>query len=494
MIVCNRCGKENQDHYKFCLGCGAELTAAAKGDGGMAMMKTMMADSPGAPPRPLPGLGPTPSPGSGPMGSGMPLPPPPGYPGAPGPSPLGPPPGAGGAPGPMGGGPMGGGPMGPGPMGGGPMGPGPMGGGPMGGGPMGPGPMGGGPMGGGPMGPAPLGPPPGLGGGPGSGPIGGFGGMPGGPLGGGPIGGSPLPAPAAMVPSPQTQPPPYGAPPSVGPPAGPPPGVPGSMTGGFGSPQPSTGPRRCPQCGNDVPPGFRFCGSCGCRMDEVSQPAIAPAPTPQARPQPRALMTLIRPDGSEGGTHELRQGENKIGRNFGPVFETDGYLSPLHAEMLVNGTAAMVRDLDSLNGVFVKMIEEEELHSGQILRIGQELLRFDLIVAPEPIADGTEVMGSPNPGYWGKLTVIIGKDVDGSAFPLLGDSVTLGRERGEINFPDDGYVSGLHARVVNRDGRVFLSDLGSSNGTFVKVYTEKALTNESFVLMGQQLFRLNLTA
>ena len=25
MTVCNRCGKENQDHYKFCLGCGAEL-------------------------------------------------------------------------------------------------------------------------------------------------------------------------------------------------------------------------------------------------------------------------------------------------------------------------------------------------------------------------------------------------------------------------------------------------------------------------------------
>src|SRR5439155_1265035 len=29
MTVCNRCGKENQDHYKFCLGCGAELTADA---------------------------------------------------------------------------------------------------------------------------------------------------------------------------------------------------------------------------------------------------------------------------------------------------------------------------------------------------------------------------------------------------------------------------------------------------------------------------------
>src|SRR5581483_973333 len=28
LITCNRCGKENQDHYKFCLGCGNELTKA----------------------------------------------------------------------------------------------------------------------------------------------------------------------------------------------------------------------------------------------------------------------------------------------------------------------------------------------------------------------------------------------------------------------------------------------------------------------------------
>lgn len=450
MIVCNRCGKENQDHYKFCLGCGAELTAAAKGDAGMAMMKTMMADSPGAPPRPLPGMGPAPM--GPPPGMGGPLGPPPGMGG-----PLGPPPGMGPPPG------FGPGPLPP-PPGVAPS-PGPL------GPPPGPPPGMGGPMGPPPGLGGPLGPPPGIGG-------------PGGPLGG------PLPPPASLVPAPQTQPPPYG-----GPPAGPPPGVPAGPGGNFGPP-PATGPRRCPQCGTDVPPGFRFCGACGCRMDEVSAPAIAPPRTGgvQSRPQPRAIMTLIRPDGSEGGTHELRQGDNKIGRNFGSLFESDGYLSPVHAELLVNGTAALVRDLDSLNGVFVKMTEEEELVSGQILRIGQELLRFDLITPPEPIADGTEVMGSPNPGYWGKLTVIIGREVDGSAFPLLGDSVTLGRERGEINFPDDGYVSGLHARVSSRDGRVYLQDLGSSNGTFIKVTGERGLHNESFVLMGQQLFRLNLTA
>ena len=65
-----------------------------------------------------------------------------------------------------------------------------------------------------------------------------------------------------------------------------------------------------------------------------------------------------------------------------------------------------------------------------------------------PLDDGTDVMGSPNPGYWGRLALIVGRDQDGSAFPLFGDAVTLGRERGDILFPEDGYVSGQHARVV----------------------------------------------
>jgi pSer/pThr/pTyr-binding forkhead associated (FHA) protein len=377
MTVCNRCGKENQDHYKFCLGCGAELTAAPKPGGDMAMMRTMMQDS---------GTSPVAPPG----GMANPL----RAPSQPIPQPL----------------------------------------------PRGP------------TGGAMAGMPP-------SGPLGG-----------------------------------PGLPPTMQPPMGPPPGVPG-FSPGFAPPAAAAGMRRCPSCGSDVPPSFRFCGTCGFRMDEASAPMQMPMPVaPLGAPLARARlsMTLIRPDGTEGGTHDLRPGENKLGRSFGAVFENDGYLSPTHAQLDIRGPTAMVRDLDSLNGVFVKMTQEEELTSGQIIRIGQELLRFELIAAPEPTPDGTELMGSPNPGYWGKLTVIIGREITGAAFPLLGDSSTLGRERGDINFPDDGYVSGLHARVTLRDGRVFLADLGSSNGTFIKVNGERAVGHESFVLLGQQLFRLNL--
>jgi pSer/pThr/pTyr-binding forkhead associated (FHA) protein len=389
MTVCNRCGKENQDHYKFCLGCGAELTApkapAAGGGNDMGMMKTMMADqggpAAGAPLGGAPGRGPGGAQASGGMRPG-------GMPGMP-PS-----------------GPLGGSPMAP------------------------------------PNMAPPMGPPPGV-------PA--YGGFP----------------------------PPGGAPPAA-------------ASGGGGV---AGGMRPCPSCGSGVPPTFRFCGTCGFRMDEQSAAQPLPGPPPNmAAPQPsrsRLSMTLIRPDGSEGGTHDLRPGENKLGRSFGPVFENDGYLSPVHAMLDIRGQQAVVRDLDSLNGVFVKMTQEEELQSGQIIRIGQELLRFEIIPTPEPTADGTELMGSPNPGFWGKLTVIIGRDVTGAAFPLLGEHCTLGRERGEINFPDDGYVSGLHARVTLKEGRVFLQDLGSSNGTFMKVNGERGVGHDSYVLLGQQLFRLN---
>ncbi len=346
--VCDRCGKENQSHYKFCLGCGCELTASGPGPAGgdLGMMKTMMAD---------------------PAPSALP----------------------------------------------------------------------------GPMGPA-------------------------GPM------NAPMPLGSIAA-----------GPPAVG---MPPPSVTGFPLPGFVPPGPNAAPalRRCPSCGRDVPPSFRFCGTCGFRMDEAVSPmAVAPQLQRQA---PFALM-LIRNDGSEGGRFELRAGINKVGRTVDPIFETDRYLSPLHAEIEIRGNGAIIRDLASVNGVFVQLTQEEELTDGQVFRIGQQIVRFDRIPEATP-TDDTDVVCSPNPGYWGKLTTVIGHGLDGAAYLLFGGAVTLGRSVGDIKFEDDGFMSGLHARVSLRESRVYLADLGSSNGTFIKV-SERAIGDDSRVLLGQLLFRFD---
>ncbi len=67
----------------------------------------------------------------------------------------------------------------------------------------------------------------------------------------------------------------------------------------------------------------------------------------------------------------------------------------------------------------------------------------------------------------------------------------LGRERGDILFPEDGYVSGLHCRLSWDGQKLFLTDLGSSNGTFQRI-AEADLRSGDVLLMGQQLFRVSL--
>ncbi len=229
---------------------------------------------------------------------------------------------------------------------------------------------------------------------------------------------------------------------------------------------PATETIACPNCGKQVASAFAFCGGCGHRMkptpgavaEAAIQRAEAVAPAP-ARVGPRGHLTLIRPDGTEGGVFALQEGQNVIGRGQGTLFDADPYLSPNHAEFSLGEAGLEVRDHHSLNGVFVRITEEEPLQSGDCFRIGQELLRFDAINPLTPLEDGTEIIGTPNPGYWGRLSVVVGRDLDGPAFPLFDETARLGRERGDILFPEDGYVSGAHCEITVRDGRVFLKDL-----------------------------------
>ncbi|HXU60610.1 MAG TPA: FHA domain-containing protein [Polyangia bacterium] len=434
MITCNRCGKENQDHYKFCLGCGSELVKPAAAPSPAAAPVPTPAPVATTPPAPEPSLetartmlppGPpasavagelrTPSPAAAKPRGGIPWN---DSPKVPAPIPFGLPPN---------------------PLAG-----------------ATPGPHVTGSLTNGGTASSMVTPPPVL------------------ARAAGGTGTGPLNSGAGMAPTP-----------------------PPVVTGG--------GEMACPTCGKPVQPGFAFCGACGARISR--QPSGAQASGLAAGPRtmfmagnagaapaaaPRGRLILIRPDGSEGGAHPLHEGENIIGRGQAQLFDADAYLSPRHAELSVGADGVMIRDLQSLNGVFLKIMGEEPLESGDIFRIGQELLRFEVISPPQPLEDGTEIMGTPNPGFWGRLSVIVGRDVDGSAFPLFGESIVLGRERGDILFPEDGYVSGTHSRIALHDDRVFLTDLGSSNGTFLRLRHERVVPTGSFLLMGQQLFRLEV--
>lgn len=68
-------------------------------------------------------------------------------------------------------------------------------------------------------------------------------------------------------------------------------------------------------------------------------------------------------------------------------------------------------------------------------------------------------------GVPSRLAVLEPRVRKGSAYPI-GDDIVLGRaDSCAIGLGDDTFASQLHARVFRHDGKVWVEDLGSTNGT-----------------------------
>ena len=253
----------------------------------------------------------------------------------------------------------------------------------------------------------------------------------------------------------------------------------------------------CPQCAHVNAPSNLFCGSCGFRLGgSGARPAAAPAPAPAAETGGGGAMilTALRADGTEAGTFQMPAGGGTVGRETGGIFAGDSYLSPRHATFnVLGGGRATVKDEGSLNGVYKKLTREipVEVRPNEVFRIGQEIIKFEPLAMQTPSPDGVERLGAPSKGYIGRIALVVGREETGNAFPVPEGGVHLGRERGDILFPEDGYVSGLHCRLSWDGGKLFLTDLGSSNGTFVRV-ADTDLRTGDVLLMGQQLFRIGM--
>ncbi len=261
--------------------------------------------------------------------------------------------------------------------------------------------------------------------------------------------------------------------------------------------QASADPRACRSCGAHVPEGFKFCGVCGSRFEGAALPVAATPMAPAA--EHRARLVLIHPDGTEGEAFPLDVGETTVGRNHPlPLFRNDAFLSPRHATFFFVRGQLFVRDEASLNGVFLRIKAEVELFHRDMFRIGQQLLRFEEMSQVRPMVpgagDGTTVLGSPVRGAWGRLQLSVGIDTVSSVWVLRRPEEQLGRERGEILFGDDGFISGGHCKLLTRDGRFFLRDIGSTNGTYLRIKGEGILAQGDLLLLGQQLFKVDLLA
>ncbi len=291
--------------------------------------------------------------------------------------------------------------------------------------------------------------------------------------------------PAKPVPDP-ARPPAPGAPraagaatmPSAPPAAAPRPSAPGAAKPPLAAARPATS-RPAPP-----PPPKPVTG-------QVRPVAAPPKPAPPAKP--RARVSAIARDGSRSADFVLIKEETKVGRDVEPgevKLDKDPFIAPLHAVFRFEGTQLVVQDTGSANGVFL-WLKERALQAGDELRIGRQRLRIEWLPdEPEQVAE-QPLWGSPNPGYTARVVQLLEGGGEGDVFPLRAGDNTVGRGSGDVSFPHDGYVSSRHATISVGEGSLAVKDLGSANGTFVRITGQAPVSAGDLLLVGEQILRVD---
>ena len=89
--------------------------------------------------------------------------------------------------------------------------------------------------------------------------------------------------------------------------------------------------------------------------------------------------------------------------------------------------------------------------------------------------------------------VVLSKGFSGQTCELKGAKVTIGRTSDNTFSISEGSISSRHCEVSSREGKVFVNDLGSTNGTFIdnnRIDSETELAPGKIMRVGQVEVRL----
>ncbi|MCS7208096.1 MAG: FHA domain-containing protein [Fimbriimonadales bacterium] len=239
-------------------------------------------------------------------------------------------------------------------------------------------------------------------------------------------------------------------------------------------------PTQCPVCAQMNPPGEPYCIECGFLLSsavpEVSEPAGA---YPKLRD-------------AAGREYLLKAGENLIGRDpSSDVLLSDGTVSRRHACIVIEANHAYIQDLGSTNGTRLngQPVGAERVPLPPIaeLQFGSVVMTLELPEGFEPPTLATEVAPP--------LAFLVGVSDPSLRFPLFARPQRIGRRAGNDIVIPDAYVSGQHAVIEIVGADVRITDLGSTNGTFLgatKIAPNMPTTvpPDTLLTLGKSQFRI----
>ncbi|SEM70220.1 MULTISPECIES: FHA domain-containing protein [Stigmatella] len=245
----------------------------------------------------------------------------------------------------------------------------------------------------------------------------------------------------------------------------------------------------CQRCDSENSDEATLCQACGAPM----RSGTLVMAVSQLAPRPQVSIRVVRADGGPESVVKMQRDTLTCGQQYGDlVLSDDPFVMPQQARFFFSGAHLAVEDVGGANGVFVRLRQERELPTGGELRLGRQRLVLEPIPTASTGPGGAQIWGSPDVGYRLRLVQLLEGGMRGAAFPLKEGDNLLGREHGDITFPTDGFVSGRHAVLNVRQDQLTVRDVGSSNGTFIRLAGPSFVDNGDHFLIGRQLLRVEL--
>jgi len=207
-------------------------------------------------------------------------------------------------------------------------------------------------------------------------------------------------------------------------------------------------------------------------------------------------LTVVSGPCPNGLSIGLGGSEHEIGRKNGDVILAEDLgVSVSHATLTKTKGRIEIADHSS-NGTFLRVRGTAVVKAGDIIRTGNQLFRYDLVNPAEshPTADGTLLLTSPRRKGTFRLLQILEGGKPGLSATSSNNELTIGGEGSSIAFTSDAHLSTKHARLLGSDdGTAILEDLGSTNGTYLKISAKSDVTHGDYLYLGNTLLRVDLT-
>lgn len=239
----------------------------------------------------------------------------------------------------------------------------------------------------------------------------------------------------------------------------------------------------------------------------ASQPYVGPSTsqrsTTHSTPYPDPVHIAILGAHDEI-LHDLPWATDRmlIGRQHTDLFLDDPFVSKWHAQIFRQHGIWMLEDMNSQNGVYLRIADEFALEHGDEIVMGQQHFIYNSHAQPYThthIREHTDkntdkntvrIMGSPAPPQFPHLIHMLDKGLLGGIYPIQG-STSVGHTSCQVSCPQDRSLEAKHATFELREGKAFLRDHNSLFGTYIRVNNAIELINGDYFLIGRTRLRIH---